>query len=96
MKTHRDNPDVLRHIIKNNSERLLRIIVSRVGLSGKDLFFSSPIFFFREQMETGREEIDSFEGIDDPTLRVQMQHEMLSSRARITDQDSNLLKIGAV
>ncbi len=27
-------------------------------------------------METGREEIDPFEGIDDPTLRVQMQHEM--------------------
>ena len=27
-------------------------------------------------METGREEIDPFEGIDDPTLRVQMEHEM--------------------
>ncbi len=27
-------------------------------------------------METRREEIDPFEGIDDPTLRVQMQHEM--------------------
>ncbi len=27
-------------------------------------------------METGREEIDPFEGIDDPSLRVQMQHEM--------------------
>jgi hypothetical protein len=26
-------------------------------------------------METGREEIDPFEVIDDPTLRVQMQHE---------------------
>jgi hypothetical protein len=27
-------------------------------------------------METGREEMDPFERIDDPTLRVQMQHEM--------------------
>ena len=27
-------------------------------------------------METRRQEIDPFEGIDDPTLRVQMQHEM--------------------
>jgi hypothetical protein len=27
-------------------------------------------------METGREEIDPFEGIADPTLRVQMQHEI--------------------
>jgi hypothetical protein len=29
-------------------------------------------------MEKGREEIDPFEDIDDPTLRVQMQHEMLA------------------
>ncbi len=29
-------------------------------------------------METRRQEIDPFEGIDDPTLRVQMQHEMRS------------------
>jgi hypothetical protein len=27
-------------------------------------------------METRREEIDPFEGIDDPTLWVQIQHEM--------------------
>ncbi len=27
-------------------------------------------------METRREEIDPFEDVDDPTLRVQMQHEM--------------------
>ena len=27
-------------------------------------------------METRREEIDPFEGIDDPTMRVQLQHEM--------------------
>jgi hypothetical protein len=27
-------------------------------------------------METGREEIDPFEDIDDPTLRVQIQHQM--------------------
>ena len=27
-------------------------------------------------MDTRRQEIDPFEGIDDPTLRVQMQHEM--------------------
>ena len=46
-------------------------------LEGKFFFFSPNIFFFRrEEMETTREEIDPFEGIDDPTLRVQMQHEM--------------------
>jgi hypothetical protein len=28
-------------------------------------------------METEREEIDPFEDIDDPTLRVQMEHEMM-------------------
>jgi hypothetical protein len=27
-------------------------------------------------METGREEIDPFEDIDDPTLREQIQHQM--------------------
>jgi hypothetical protein len=45
---------------------------------GREFFFFSPnIFFFqREEMETRREEIDPFEGLDDPTLRVQVQHEM--------------------
>jgi hypothetical protein len=50
-------------------------VVSRLGcLEGK--FFSSPniLFSSRREMETGREEIDPFEGINDPTLRVQMQH----------------------
>ena len=44
------------------------------GLSEREIpqiFFSS-----KRGMETRREEIDPFEGIDDPTLRVQMQHEM--------------------
>ena len=31
IQTNRDNPDVLRHIIKNVSERLLPIIGSRLG-----------------------------------------------------------------
>jgi hypothetical protein len=43
-----------------------------------EFFFLLPKYFFlqREEMETRREEIDPFEGIDDPTLRVQMQHEI--------------------
>ncbi len=36
-------------------------------------FFFFKIFF-REEMETGREEIDPFEDINDPTVRVQMLH----------------------
>jgi hypothetical protein len=49
-----------------------------VGLSKMEFFFLLPKYFFlqREEMETRREEIDPFEGIDDPTLRVQIQQEM--------------------
>jgi len=46
-------------------------------------------------METIREEIDPFEGIDDPTVRVQMQQEMREEEATIEHAAWTLLDLQA-
>jgi hypothetical protein len=38
------------------------------GRTVKEIFFSSQNIFFLQEEETGKEEVDPFEGIDDPTL----------------------------
>ena len=45
IQTHRDSSDVLRHIIKNVSKRLVRTIESREPVT----FFQKPLFVFSKK-----------------------------------------------
>jgi hypothetical protein len=57
IQTNRDSSDVLRHIIKNVSERLVRTIESRASLT---FFFEN--LFSRERKESFFEEMEEIDG----------------------------------
>ena len=77
IQTNRDKSDVLRHIIKNVSKRLVRLIESRAPVTQWDFFFSKK-GFCREGVEEEMEGSDetcvfSAEGNEDTTMLVQIE-----------------------